>query len=544
VEEQLFSYPQKTLKERELEIVLAIDRVRDTAPVPTAMFSGILNVLADQFQADFCFLYLVNRETSVLELRVVNERTATWSLDPALVQPLAEQAVRKEGVSVWRADEALPPDSLAGVPSDLQLVAIPVVMDIAPLGALLIGRAGRPFGTDEVELLKAAESQVDSAVIQAYTYHELQQRNKELETIYRVDRIRDQNLPFDEMLDAALHELCAVIHAESGFVMLYDYAGQRLEMRAVTPKDFLNVSEYNALVNRVANEALECAEMTCYSEEERTPCMVICVPLILRNEIIGVFGALNRERPGFTSDDRKLLQAIVSQMDTAIFEGLERTRLRRVLGRSLDPHVLDRLLANPNVDILKGERAVLTVLYGDLRGSTSLAEHLNPDLLVELISDYLGQMTNVVLAHEGTLDKFVGDEVMAVFGAPVPQPDHALRAVRVGLAMQAAHQEVIARWRARDVQMAGLGIGVATGELIVGEIGCEQRTDYTVIGRAANLGARICAVAHSGQVLISQSTYDLVKDRVEVTPIPGQHFKGIDDDVTVYHVTRLLEPSQ
>jgi adenylate cyclase len=266
----------------------------------------------------------------------------------------------------------------------------------------------------------------------------------------------------------------------------------------------------------------------------------MCVPLILRNEVIGVFGAVNRERPGFTSDDRRLLQAIVSQMDTAIFEGLERRRLRRVLGRSLDPHVLDRLLANPNVDILKGERAVLTVLYADLRGSTSLAEHLNPDLLVELIGDYLGQMTNVVLAHEGTLDKFVGDEVMALFGAPFPQPDHALRAVRVGLAMQVAFREVVARWLARGVEMAGLGVGIATGELIVGEIGFEQRTDYTVIGRAANLGARICAVAQAGQVLISQATFDLVKDWVQVTPIPGLRFKGIGHDVTVYHVTRLL----
>ncbi len=533
------SCPART--ERELEIIMAIDRVRDTVLAPVAMFSLILTVLADRFQAGLCHLYLINRETGTLELKAVNERGIGESLSPTHLLALVQQAMQGEGVAVWPADKVLPPDALTGVPYSLHLAVIPVVMEAQPLGALLMVRSGRPFDADEIELLKVAECQVDSAVIQAYTYHELQQRNKELETIYRVDRIRDQNLPFDEMLEGALQELCMAVGVEAGLVMLYNYAGKQLEVRAVTPKDFLRVPAYAEWVNRAANEALECAEMVCYSQKEGAPCSVMCVPLILRDQIIGVFGAVNREPQGFTSDERRLLKAIISQMDTAIFEGLERSRLRRVLGRSLDPRVMERLIENPNVDILKGERSVLTVLYADLRGSTSLAERLNPYLLVEFMGDYLGQMANLVLAHQGTLDKFVGDEVMALFGAPFPQADHALRAVRVGLVMQAAFQQVAARWQARGVETAGIGVGIATGELIVGEIGCEQRADYTVIGRAANLGARICATAHANQVLISQATFDLVKDQVEVTPVPGQHFKGIDHEVTVYHVTRILD---
>jgi len=532
---------RSTRTERELEVIMAIDRARDTAPAPVAMFSLILTVLADQFQAGLCHLYLINRETGALELKAVNERGIGEGLSLTHLLALVQQAMQGEGVAVWPADKALPAEALTGALSSMYLAVIPVVMETRPLGALLLIRAGRPFDADEVELLKVAESQVDSAVIQAYTYQELEQRNKELETVYRVDRIRDQNLPFDEMLDAALQELCAAIGVEAGLVMLYNYAGKQLEVRAVTPKDFLRVPEYAEWVNRAANEALESAEMVCYSQKEGAPCSVMCVPLILRDQIIGVFGTVSREPQGFTSDERRLLKAIVSQMDTAIFEGLERSRLRRVLGRSLDPRVMERLIENPNVDILKGERSVLTVLYADLRGSTSLAERLNPYLLVEFMGDYLGQMANLVLAHQGTLDKFVGDEVMALFGAPFPQPDHALRAVRVGLAMQAAFRQVKAQWQARGIETAGIGVGIATGELIVGEIGCEQRADYTVIGRAANLGARICATAHAGQVLISQATYDLVKDQVEVTPIPDQHFKGIDREVMIYDVTRILD---
>ena len=106
--------------------------------------------------------------------------------------------------------------------------------------------------------------------------------------------------------------------------------------------------------------------------------------------------------------------------------------------------------------------------------------------------------------------------------------------------MQVAHQTVMQIWRERGVEAAPIGIGIATGELIAGEMGCPQRADYTVIGRAANLGARICSAAKGGQVLISQATYDLVKSAVEANPISGLQFKGVDKDVTVYEVMRVL----
>jgi len=184
---------------------------------------------------------------------------------------------------------------------------------------------------------------------------------------------------------------------------------------------------------------------------------------------------------------------------------------------------------------------VLTVLYADVRGSTSLAEQADPELLVGFINDYLGRMTEVILSREGTLDKFVGDEVIALFSAPFPQPDHALRAVRVALEMQAAHQGVMETWGARGIEPAPIGIGIATGEMTVGEMGCAKRTDYTVIGQAANLGARLCGVAGGGEVLVSQTTYDLVNDQVAAVPVTGLQLKGMGRDTTAYRVTHLLE---
>jgi adenylate cyclase len=200
---------------------------------------------------------------------------------------------------------------------------------------------------------------------------------------------------------------------------------------------------------------------------------------------------------------------------------------------------MERLLADSDVDFLKGERQVLTVLYGDLRGSTQLAEALEPEELLEFVNEYLGKMSDVILAHGGTLDKFVGDEVMALFGAPYPMEDHALRAIQVGLEMQETHRGTVERWKQRGIEPCPMGIGIATGELIVGEMGSARRSDYTVIGRAANLGARICGRAKPYQVLISPATYEMVADRATFNAIEGQQFKGVSANMTIYEVTGL-----
>jgi adenylate cyclase len=324
--------------------------------------------------------------------------------------------------------------------------------------------------------------------------------------------------------------------------MLYDHSGQNLEMRAATNHDLFEMSSQYQQVYDIADAALHAGELVCRNDLGEPLRSVICLPLILNERIIGVLGVANRHgEGGFRQADQQLLNAIGSQMDTAIFESLEQRRLRQVLGRSVDPRIMEQLLSRPDVGFLEGQRLVLTVLYADIRGSTSLAERTEPERLVQFINRYLGTMTEVILAYGGTLDKFVGDEVMALFGAPVHQPDHAIRAVRAGLAMQAAHKVIEQEWLAQGGEEAPIGVGIATGELIVGEMGSAQRTDYTAIGRAANLGARICGAALSEQVLISPATYEMVADLVIATPIHGLEFKGVTGPVTVYHVQNLRE---
>ncbi len=534
---------QLELQHKKLALIEAIDHIRDTVSDPSKMLSSIVNTLTDHFQADLCLLILLDQDTGHPEMKTVNDRSHKFGqIGQIITRDLAEQAVNLDQPVIWEAQDILEPSRINQPLAGLQLAAVPIIMnENKRLGALIIARAYPHFSENDLELLGTAESQIDSAVIQGYAHNELQQRIRELETIYRIDHIRDQSDTVDDMLNDVLEEVCSVIKAEMGFAMLYNQSGQRLELRAATHYDLFEVSPYYESITKLSNESLDQGKLLHRNDLHNGLRSVMCMPLILNDQIIGVLGVVNRYAPiGFNSDDRRLLQAIASQLDTAIFESIERRRLQQVLGRSVDPRIMQRLMANPDVDFLRGERSTLTVLYADLRGSTLLAEKTDPEMLVGFINHYLGQMTDVILAHEGTLDKFVGDEVMALFGAPFPQEDHALRAVQVGLAMQAAHRTVVEIWRDRGVPAPPIGVGMATGELIVGEMGCPQRADYTVIGKAANLGARICNVAQGGQVLISQETYDLVEDYIEATPLTGFQFKGVDRDVVVYDVKRVI----
>lgn len=526
---------QLAAAQRALALIHTIDQIRDTQPEPMEMLSRISGALYQELRADLCLLLLRDRETAVTGLKVALQRDGRQEAVARLTAP--DVVDQLEAIDAVRA---LPAADLGG-PPQMHLLVTPVIIGQGErLGTLALGREERPFQPDEQQLMTTAEMHVDSAILQAYAAAALQQRIKELETIYHIDHIRDRGLPFEEMLTAVVARLEEILQAEAAFIMLYDYSGANLELRAISRANLLHVAGSVAQLEAAAHDSLQAGRLIVRQSLSEKVRAVMCLPLILNERIIGVLGAVNHpNRDSFTGADQRLLSAIGSQIDTAIFEGLEQKRLRRALGRSVGRRVMDRILANPDMDILQGERRTLTVLYADVRGSTRLAEETEAEQLVQFINNYLSRMTDVILAHEGTLDKFIGDEVMAIFGAPFPQQDHALRAVRAGLAMQAAHEEMLQSWTAQGGQYAPIGVGIATGEGIVGEMGSMHRSDYTVIGRVANLGARICSAAEGGQVLISPDTYALVREQIDAKPVHGMVFKGIGDLLTVYHVQKI-----
>ncbi|MEO0565992.1 MAG: adenylate/guanylate cyclase domain-containing protein, partial [Chloroflexota bacterium] len=259
----------------------------------------------------------------------------------------------------------------------------------------------------------------------------------------------------------------------------------QLEIKSSTDEGIIPSVQYYEAIQSISRQALETGDMIVQNMPRGEVRSIIAVPLILREKIIGVFGGVNsRNTRGFGSEDKRMLNAIVSQTDTAVFERMEQRRVRQVLGRSVDPKVLEHLLENAqSTDILAGERMNISVLFADLRGSTEWAERTNPEALATTLNEYLGRMTDVIFEYGGTLDKFVGDEVIGLFGAPLAMPDHAERCAAAALRMQEVMGELIREMEAKGYELPPMGIGMSTGDAICGEFGTSQRTDYTAMGR-------------------------------------------------------------
>jgi adenylate cyclase len=213
-------------------------------------------------------------------------------------------------------------------------------------------------------------------------------------------------------------------------------------------------------------------------------------------------------------------------------------RIRAAFKHYLSPSLVEQVARDPALLRLGGEQKELTVLFADLRNSTGLGAKLPPGEFVRLLNEAMDTMTRVLFAHDGMLDKFTGDGLVAVFGAPLPQPDHPLRACRAALAMLAELAPVQARWARPELPPLDLGIGINTGSMIIGNMGSKQRFSYTVIGDEANLGARLEAANKDFQtrILISEATWERVKDEIAARELDVATLRGMARPVRVFEV--------
>lgn len=266
----------------------------------------------------------------------------------------------------------------------------------------------------------------------------------------------------------------------------------------------------------------------------------ICAPLIAES---GVHGAIYADRldpfAAFTPDDLELISAVAAQTAVAVenvraHERLAREEVARAnYGRFLPEYVVKQMLENPESFKLGGVNQKITVLFADIRGFTRLSEHAPPERIVQLLNKYFSAMTDIIFAHGGTLDKYIGDGLMALFGAPTVTADDATNAVNAAVAMQRRILNINEELRAEGLPEIGVGIGLHTGEAVVGYIGSERRSEYTAIGDTVNTAARLESNSKGGQILVSDATsqsahsrYKLearepiyVKNRVQPVPL-------------------------
>ena len=220
------------------------------------------------------------------------------------------------------------------------------------------------------------------------------------------------------------------------------------------------------------------------------------------------------------------------------YEQLERANhfIRKTFGRYLSDDIVNTILESPNGLSMGGEKRIVTILMTDLRGFTAIGERLEAESVVKMLNIYLETMTEIILRYDGTIDEFIGDAILAIFGAPILRDNDAQRAVACALEMQLAIHEVNAKNREAGYPEVEMGVGINTGELVVGNVGSSKRTKYGVVGRHVNLTSRIESYTVGGQILISENTLKACAGLVRIDGQEEVMPKGVIDPIVIYDI--------
>jgi len=361
----------------------------------------------------------------------------------------------------------------------------------------------------------------------------------------------ERDLP--SLLDKILLTIFKFIRADRGAIFLMDPGGDLIPA-ATRRRDGTDqpISVSSTIMNHVIQEratvlthdaAMDFAASKGKSMILNRISSAIVAPLLHNHEILGVLWLDSESLAQFQQKDMEIATAIAAQAAMFIEINILGKKIeqeivnRERFSRLLSPNVAERVLSG-ELEVKKGGQLVsdCTVFNSDIRGFTAMSEGAQPESIVEMLNEYFEQMVETLFKYEGTLDKFMGDGIMALWGAPVVHPDDPLRAVNCAL----EQLEVLARF---NQQRAGdgrpplqIGIGIHSGPVVAGYIGSSKSLSYTVIGDTANTSARLCGIAQSGQILVSEQTLTRLGSKFRVSELAPAQLKGKEKPFRVFSV--------
>ena len=387
----------------------------------------------------------------------------------------------------------------------------------------------------------------------------LARSNKVLFVLYEISRHLNQIPDMDELLQKIMDLIFMVIDADYGYLILRGGRnGEELipvvvKQKSGDGKPQKKIKASRTLISKVINDKVALLTSNAMDDARlsRSKSVMlqrirsaICVPLWRREKIIGVIqlDSLRAENQ-FTQDDLELLKAIGSQAGMVIEQEAlnkkirDEERLRARLERFHSPQVIDMILQGGQEtkdDIMEPKELTATILFTDIIGFTHLAEKMPPREVNILLNRYFSRMTDIIFAHDGTLDKYIGDGLMALFGAPIEKKDDAERAVRAALEIQ-RQLSTMMRKTSEDRRF-DIRIGINTGRVVAGNMGSPKRMEYTVIGDPVNLASRLESIAEPNQILIGEETFNRVRGKFKIREVGPKKVKGKKDEIMVYEV--------
>lgn len=428
--------------------------------------------------------------------------------------------------------------------------------------AIQVRRAEWPSTVDRIMRGRPGQAPLagptlDSPAALAVRIKKLERENYLLTVLYEAGRALNSKLSVEEISQQVITLASRIQGVERGFVMLFDESGEAVQESEVMYRNPVQAGTQPQIM--LSKRVLD------HIRKERQPILIddlsaderfsgseslkisglrsaMCAPLLCGERLLGLAYVDNMDKPGaFTQEELNVFAMLAAQAGAAIDnarahrEIAQQAQQRLALEHFVAPEVAEMIAANPEIR-LGGVNQKVSVLFADIRSFTQFSEHTEPHRVVEVLNEYFTRVTDVILDHGGMIDKYIGDAVMAVFGAPVSKGNDAENAVVSAIQIQRLIAEMNRDASKRSWPELAVGIGINTGVVTAGNIGSPSRLDYTVVGDAVNIASRLMADAEGGQILISQSTAAELQTHSELRKLRARRVRGRSEPVQLFSV--------
>jgi adenylate cyclase len=404
-------------------------------------------------------------------------------------------------------------------------------------------------------IVTASPSGASHLKVTAKSLEEL--REKKLELLLEISKELSKQQELDRLLDKVVEFTFQVMNVDRVSILLLEEPSGELVPRISkgrTAQSSASKHVPQSIARRVVDDRVAIlSDNTAVDERFKGKSILIqsvrsamCTPLMGTDQkVLGILYVDNLTAThSFSDDDLKFLIAFGSLAAVAIENSQRSERLRRealVLSnfqRYFAPNLAAQIAQQEGAVQLGGQKRPVVIFFSDIRGFTPMSEAMGPDEIATLLTAYFTEMVEIVFENSGTLDKFMGDAIMALWGAPIAHEDDADRAMQCALDQLTSLEKLNKKWKDEGRPELGVGIGINFGEVFAGNIGSDRRLEYTVIGDAVNTAKRLCDTAGANQILVSEPFYQQLKKPPQVDPLDPIHVKGKSKKVPVYRVKR------